>query len=569
MGVGSGVDLRKLGVAVAAGVALVLVLAPAAQAVQFDVTRFDDPPTTGCNSGVDCSLREAVEDANATAVGDVVNVPAPPAGQTYELFGQISILEDLTITGAGATTTTVRQDGFGRVFEIGDFGQAAPEVEINNLTITGGQDSPGGGIQVVQGQLVLRRSVVTGNVAAGEGAGFGGGLAVRPAGTATIDETTFSNNSATGTFSEGGQGGAIWSDSPATLAISKSTIGPGNSAGGTPNVSGPAAGGGLSVQAGALSLLNVTVSGNAVTNGENGLGGGIFVDGGVTATVDSSTIAENTVAGNGATGGNIGRDGAASVALRQTLVAGGVAPAGANCSGPVATQGSNLESPSSQCGFNNAGDQTSVADPLLGPLADNEGPTFTHALLEGSPALDAVGGDCPPPDTDQRGVVRAQGPACDIGAFELQQPELVDPVVPEDICFGEKATIIGDKGDNVVTGTNGDDVIVSLTGADEIRGLEGDDLICARGTEDTLDGGPGDDRLRADGEDDKLHGGPGDDVLNGANDNDKLTGNAGNDKLHGGDSNDDLNGGKGNDSCWGSKGQHDHARQCEHVEGVP
>jgi hypothetical protein len=60
-----------------------------------------------------------------------------------------------------------------------------------------------------------------------------------------------------------------------------------------------------------------------------------------------------------------------------------------------------------------------VSNPLLGPLQNNGGPTQTHALLAGSPAIDAVTSGCPPPPTDQRGVLRPQGAACDIGAYEL------------------------------------------------------------------------------------------------------------------------------------------------------
>jgi hypothetical protein len=59
-----------------------------------------------------------------------------------------------------------------------------------------------------------------------------------------------------------------------------------------------------------------------------------------------------------------------------------------------------------------------VADAMLGPLQDNGGPTETHDLLPGSPAIDAGSMDCPPPDTDQRGVARPQGAGCDIGAVE-------------------------------------------------------------------------------------------------------------------------------------------------------
>jgi hypothetical protein len=61
-----------------------------------------------------------------------------------------------------------------------------------------------------------------------------------------------------------------------------------------------------------------------------------------------------------------------------------------------------------------------TADPLLGALADNGGPTQTMALGAGSPAIDANTESCPPPLIDQRGVARPQGVACDIGAFELQ-----------------------------------------------------------------------------------------------------------------------------------------------------
>ena len=59
---------------------------------------------------------------------------------------------------------------------------------------------------------------------------------------------------------------------------------------------------------------------------------------------------------------------------------------------------------------------------MLGPLADNGGPTETHDLLPGSPAIDAGSPGCPPPDTDQRGVARPQGVACDIGAVEVPEP---------------------------------------------------------------------------------------------------------------------------------------------------
>ena len=97
--------------------------------------------------------------------------------------------------------------------------------------------------------------------------------------------------------------------------------------------------------------------------------------------------------------------------LKNTLMADG------SCArNPVISLGNNLDS-GSTCGLNATGDLTNT-NPLLGPLQDNGGPTPTHALLPGSPAINAgTNRGCPP--TDQRGVPRPQGPLCDIGAFEV------------------------------------------------------------------------------------------------------------------------------------------------------
>lgn len=91
--------------------------------------------------------------------------------------------------------------------------------------------------------------------------------------------------------------------------------------------------------------------------------------------------------------------------------------------GTVVSLGDNIFSDES-CGLTGPGDMT--GDPLLGPLADNGGPTLTMALLPGSPAIDAVpverctDADGAPLLVDQRGIPRPQGAACDIGAFELE-----------------------------------------------------------------------------------------------------------------------------------------------------
>ncbi len=99
--------------------------------------------------------------------------------------------------------------------------------------------------------------------------------------------------------------------------------------------------------------------------------------------------------------------------LKNTIVSNNQSDFENNCSRPVTSEGSNLEKGTS-CGFSEPGDKN--AGPRLGELSSNGGPTRTHALLKGSPAINA--GGTPFPTTDQRGITRPQGAANDIGAFE-------------------------------------------------------------------------------------------------------------------------------------------------------
>jgi hypothetical protein len=96
-------------------------------------------------------------------------------------------------------------------------------------------------------------------------------------------------------------------------------------------------------------------------------------------------------------------------------------PTGGDCSDTFTSLGYNLDSDGT-CALGAVGDISS-GTANLGPLANNGGPTLTHALLIGSNAIDAVLAGCPPPATDQRGAGRPYGAACDIGAYEgLFQP---------------------------------------------------------------------------------------------------------------------------------------------------
>jgi hypothetical protein len=166
--------------------------------------------------------------------------------------------------------------------------------------------------------------------------------------------------------------------------------------------------GGAIYSGGGLEIANATIGGNSAV-----VGGGIYNAG--SAGLLHVTLAANTAS---AVGGTFFEEGA--VAIAASIVEGG---APQNCAGdPLTSGGYNIESGAS-CGLNATGD-LSDTDPLLGALEGNGGPTLTHELLAGSPAIDSVPLDGCPED-DQRGITRPQGALCDRGAFEA------DEIAPE------------------------------------------------------------------------------------------------------------------------------------------
>jgi hypothetical protein len=161
-------------------------------------------------------------------------------------------------------------------------------------------------------------------------------------------------------------------------------------------------------------MRNVTISGNLADEV-----GGVSVS--TSGTLEHVTIVNNRATTEGSPGGLLVSD---PTTLRNTLIAGNLTGTGDtlnDCAiaGPaeqLVSLGSNLvTAPGFTCTGLLASDVTGV-NPLLGPLAANGGSTSTHALLPGSPAIDAGDGGCAP--VDQRGVLRPQGRRCDIGAFE-------------------------------------------------------------------------------------------------------------------------------------------------------
>jgi large repetitive protein len=181
-------------------------------------------------------------------------------------------------------------------------------------------------------------------------------------------------------------------------------------------------GGGINLGNGSLIVVNSTISGNVADQ----RGGGIasFEDDG------SITLIHSTVTGNSAPDDQYGGiyivapplRSAADLIVQNSIIAGNSATAHPNCgiadltSNELTYIGTNLLG-DADC--EPRADDIVAADPVLGPLADNGGPTRTHALLPGSPAIETAVSGCATIATDQRYVTRPQGSHCDIGAFEF------------------------------------------------------------------------------------------------------------------------------------------------------
>lgn len=315
-------------------------------------------------------------------------------------------------------------------------------IVLQGVTITGNQAAYGGGI--LNDELLLGRHITVtqnsavDNLCAGI-TGYGGGIdnsgtisltgaflegntavndggAVENAGVFTVALSLFENNhsqtkgggldnvansqaavrQSTFRLNEADFGGGI--NNEGTMRLMSSAI-----YSNTAVLSGSSGGGGLrNEMSGSLMVTNSTISGN--TAGE---GGGLLNAGtGATAVFHSSTLVNNIGVSYGGIYNVTG-----SVSLDNTIVAG--QGNGRDCGGSITSNGSNLDSDDS-CLLGMA-DLKGVSQPFIGPLQDNGGPTWTHALLIGSPAIDASA-VCEP--TDQRGVPRPVGSACDIGAYE-------------------------------------------------------------------------------------------------------------------------------------------------------
>lgn len=392
---------------------------------------------TNTNDSGPGSLRDAI--ANASS-GDTIGFSLSASPATITLSSVLSINTSLIINGPGASILAISGNNSVEVFQIA----SGATVSISGVTIENGYGGALDGSAAVanSGTLTLANSTLSASYTFDPR----GSSAIANSGMMTLNNVTVSGNSVLYGGSAVGNSGTM------TLANSRVT---GNGSTGINNLSGTLTlvnstvsgnftsetiGGGItnSSHSGQVMLIKSTVSSNASFYS----GGGISSDGPL--TLINSTVAENvafysgggisgqailinsTVAGNVANYSSGGIEG--SVILKNTILANNAAgklPLQGNCgSGSALSYGYNVSDDDS-CSLSGPGDLNNTPaglDPA--GTKDNGGPTQTIALLPTSPAVDAIplssctALDGTPVATDQRGLPRPQGSACDIGAFE-------------------------------------------------------------------------------------------------------------------------------------------------------
>jgi uncharacterized repeat protein (TIGR01451 family) len=346
------------------------------------------------------TLRQALADVCS---GGTIDFAPTLTDQTITLAStELSITKTITITNPNALNLRISGNDAHRVFSI----QAGAAVTITNLIITHGRaiGDRGGSIYNI-GTLNLNNCTINYSSASNGGAGISndgvltidrctfntnitssGGGGVRNEGTLTINNSAFYNNTAIG--------GGILNEWNGTMTVNTSTF--------HRNIA--SQGGGI-VNYGMSTVNNSTFSSNFARY----YGGGILNGFGATLIVNNSTFSDNST-DTGGTGSGIYNFSFATLHLRNSILAN--SSNGGDCynRGTIATNLNNLIEDGSCSPFLST-------EPNLGPLQGNGGDTLTHALLPGSPAINAGdSGTCLA--VDQRGITRPQLGQCDIGAFE-------------------------------------------------------------------------------------------------------------------------------------------------------
>jgi CSLREA domain-containing protein len=430
----------------------------------------DNNPGNGvCDDGTGlCTLRAAIQESNTGSGDHTINFNLP-ANSTITLNTALTSFNgNYLIAGPGSTLLTIQRSSAPGtpIFSIlvfvginGNFNDSVSGLTIANGNATGAflPSSSGGGIFNYFGSaLTLTDVVISGNTSnnggglynqgnvtltnckiVGNTAGIGGGI--QNTGTLNLLNSTVSGNSTYKGVSgagKGGDGGGIYNGGGGTLSVVTSAITTNATGNGLPtgNPSDTDGKGGGIYNAGSATFINSTISGNTNSsgdsNGPGGQGAGIYTANSTTLTVSSCTITNN-IASKGV-GGSVGGGIAGNVTLGNTVIANNIANNAPDVTGLINSQDFNLIRDTSGASFTGATTHNITGlDPLLAPLADNGGPTQTHALLRASPAIDAGNSSL---TTDQRGqprpvddqtVVNAAGSnASDIGAYEAHNLEV-------------------------------------------------------------------------------------------------------------------------------------------------
>lgn len=469
---------------------LVVILAVPASGATINVAPGEVAVTVNGN----CSLREALANAEAgmdTSGGDCAAGTAGAdtvvlaAASTYTVPNTLVVHSDYGNTGLPQINSTVTITGNDaiiqrdpalfvgtpcggggdkfRIFYIGPTGN----LTLNSMSLQNGCASFGptgaGGALFNRGTLSGDLVTITNN-AASASAG-----AIQNDGTLTLTRSTLSNNATTS-----GAGGAIVNT--ATMTLLQSTIN---------NNATPGAGGGIdnTATASAATVANSTLSANL----SRGFGGGLHNRGNTTFT--NVTVALNysgpTIPGAPGPGGGLMRMGG-SVTVNNSLI---VSQAlGTNCWQVVGSN--NIDTDGTCAGA------TFTAAPLIGPLANNGGPTSTHTLLAGSPAIDtgnaATCSAAPVGNVDQRGIARprfgASSLTCDVGAVEAAGPA--------DLAITTAASVPGATAGDPISFTitvtnNGPDVASGIVITDTFGGYAGVTASGASPSTGTFDTGSG------------------------------------------------------------------------------
>lgn len=318
-----------------------------------------DPAST------DVSLREAILAANSDAGHQQITFADGLSGTLTLTRGELAVTDSVEISGPGARAITVDANGQSRVFNVDNSASSLLDVTISGLTITGGTSAEAGGAIYSSENLTLAEVTVSDSTSSSGDFLGGGGLFGRD-GTVVLTGSTFSGNSVT---SSRGEGAAVRARFGTTLIVNNSTF-----------------------------------SGNTSST----VGGAIAASDIRRAEINNTTIANNTGQRGALFLWNLSEDGL----VRNSILADNISTLNIDpdydfgSAGTRTFHNSLIEDGDTVTGSNNI----IGLDPMLSPLQDNGGPTQTHVLLPGSPAIDAgdgafaVDAAASPLTSDQRGA---------------------------------------------------------------------------------------------------------------------------------------------------------------------